>query len=118
MPEAALTAIQPSSGSAAISGLFSSVHRAVTMRTDNASSPASTRSASYPSRLSLGQLWQVPMFCLGVVALIGAAAAHPLLPGNHSQQLGRDLEAARRALEDSPADIERAIAKAELALAN
>jgi hypothetical protein len=88
------------------------------MRTDNAAAEESTLSASYPSRLSLGQLWQVPMFALGVLALIGVAAGQPFLPGNHSRQLERDLNAARRAIEDTPPDIDRAIAKAELALAN
>jgi tetratricopeptide (TPR) repeat protein len=41
-----------------------------------------------------------------------------LLPGNHSRQLERDLHAAHRALDDMPPDIDRAIAKAEQALAN
>jgi hypothetical protein len=47
----------------------------------------------------LGQLWQVPAFCSGLVALVLVAATAPLAPTDSGNQLEVELSNVRRALE-------------------
>lgn len=58
------------------------------------------------------QLWQVPVFFTGAVALLAVAILRPLWSQGNARHIERDLAAARHAL-DSPADLGRARSHAE-----
>jgi tetratricopeptide (TPR) repeat protein len=78
----------------------------------------SAKPPAHSSRLSLRQLWQLPTFALGLAALLVAGAMHPLVWAGHGKHVERALAGARRALEQPHPDIDQAIAKAEVALAD
>jgi tetratricopeptide (TPR) repeat protein len=52
------------------------------------------------ARLTPGQLWQVPTFVLGVLALLGAAASAPLRHPGESRQFDRTVFALRQGLQN------------------
>jgi TolA-binding protein len=71
------------------------------------------------SRLSLRTLWQVPVFFVGVVALVTACLTRSLLVGpDPARQLHRDLAEARRLLERDVNDPEGALRYAQQAVDN
>jgi tetratricopeptide (TPR) repeat protein len=63
------------------------------------------------------QLWQVPVFVAGVVALFGSLLARPLACGNPGRQLERDLDAARALVARPDGDAEEALRLARRAVA-
>src|SRR5579884_3138471 len=65
---------------------------------------------------SLGQLWQVPTFVLGVVALVAAWLTHPLGHEHPLRQLEHDLTTARHLLSRPDGDAETAATHAQRAL--
>src|SRR5262245_51602806 len=83
---------------------------------ERSSAVAAGKWMNYGRRLSVGQLWQAPMFCFGLTALIVVGSLHPFWANNPTRRLDRQLEAARRALEQPWADIDAIIAKSELVL--
>ncbi len=64
-----------------------------------------------------GQLWQVPAFLAGVVALLLVAAAGSLVPVSVDDQLDRDLAAVREALKLPQVPTDETIALADNCLA-
>jgi tetratricopeptide (TPR) repeat protein len=71
-----------------------------------------------PPSPSLRELWQVPIFVLGTLALLIAWFARPLVPENPQHRLTRDLETARQLLARKDGETQTAIALAERALAD
>lgn len=64
----------------------------------------------------LRQLWQVPMFFTGVLALFLVAAVHPFLGSTNERQAARALADARQALEPPQPNPDEALVHAERAL--
>src|SRR3989442_1057826 len=58
------------------------------MATDQASVSSSPENATDHARTSPRQLWQVPVFLLGVLAVVGVWAARPYWQGLCRSQLG------------------------------
>ncbi|HYV39916.1 MAG TPA: hypothetical protein VE988_29790, partial [Gemmataceae bacterium] len=69
------------------------------MTTSTVSAAASSNGVQGPNARSLGQLWQVPAFFIGAIALALVAAAAPLAPRGDDMPLDQDLLTVRRALE-------------------
>jgi len=67
-------------------------------------------------RLPPRQLWQVPLFIIGVATLLATWGARPLWSEHHPQQLQRALLTARRALASGRTDVPLALQRAEQAL--
>ncbi len=105
MPQAALAAEQ-----VAARGPYSGAHR---MSTE----PALTLRRENRSPRALRQLWQVPTFVAGVLALLVVACLHPLGSQRSERQLERDLASARHALEQPKPDLDRVRASLQQALA-
>jgi tetratricopeptide (TPR) repeat protein len=61
------------------------------------------------ARVAARQLWQVPVFVAGAVALLGAALARPLACGGPGRQLEHDLAAARALVARPDGDAEEAL---------
>ena len=68
-------------------------------------------------RPRLGRLWQVPVFFLGILAVLSVWAARPLWHHGHEDPIGPDLRAARAALERPRPELNRALALVEGLLA-
>src|SRR6266849_4076854 len=85
------------------------------MGTDNYRAAQSPGGAG--GRPSLGQLWQVPVFFAGLVAVVAILAAIPLRHGAGPREMNRDIAAIRRALEQPGGAVERVVALAEKVLA-
>jgi tetratricopeptide (TPR) repeat protein len=76
--------------------------------------------APVPTRRDLGQLWQVPTFLLGVVAVAALGFAHPVFRAvdcTSRNSLDRELAEARRALVANRPDAMRAVVIGEGILA-
>src|SRR5579885_382862 len=63
-----------------------------------------------------GQLWQVPVFFLGLLALAGAVLAQPWLRAGHARRPGGDLQALRRQIDQPGADLEALASQLQQAL--
>ncbi|HEV3261287.1 MAG TPA: tetratricopeptide repeat protein [Gemmataceae bacterium] len=68
-------------------------------------------------RPGLRRLWQVPVFFLGVLAVLGVWVARPLWQHGHEDPIGPDLRAAHAALERPRPAVNQALALAEGLLA-
>src|SRR5579875_3718063 len=68
------------------------------------------------SRVSLGQLWQVPVFFVGVVAVLTACLTRGLIAPDPVRQLHHDLAEARRLLERERNDPDTALRYAQRAV--
>ncbi|HMC66497.1 MAG TPA: hypothetical protein VKI65_16300, partial [Gemmataceae bacterium] len=85
------------------------------MATDQASAstlPLETRF----SRTAPGQLWQVPVFLLGLAAVTGVWAGRPYWHDAEARQLDRDLEEVRWALDERRPNLDAILSRAERAL--
>lgn len=69
-----------------------------------------------PFRPRRRNLWQVPMFLVGVASLVGAYHARPYLAARSPMTVDRELRAARAALAASPPDRAAALDAAKRAL--
>jgi tetratricopeptide (TPR) repeat protein len=78
-----------------------------------ANRPDAARSTGAPS---LGLLWQVPVFLLGMTALLWLWFVHPWAGEDPDRQITRDLEAARHVLAQPDGDWEAAVALARRAV--
>jgi tetratricopeptide (TPR) repeat protein len=78
-----------------------------------ASPPRGPRSTGAPS---LGLLWQVPVFLLGMTALLWLWFVRPWAGEDPRRQITRDLEAARHVLAQPDGDLEAAVALARRAV--
>lgn len=78
------------------------------------SNPGEERS----SRVSLWKLWQVPVFFVGVVAVITACLTRGLVAPDPVRQLHHDLAEARRLLDPQALDPEAALQHAQQAVDN
>src|ERR1700726_4569253 len=87
------------------------------MATETAIQASSPVTTTVRAKRRLSQLWQVPVLLAGLAAVIGVYAWRPLWTEGSAHRLDRDLSAARRALDQSPPDSERALHLAESALA-
>jgi tetratricopeptide (TPR) repeat protein len=69
---------------------------------------------------SLGRLWQVPVFLLGIVILAAVLLFRPVLASalGFPDRFTRELHSARKILEEPDADVGRAVAKLENLLVN
>jgi hypothetical protein len=103
MPEAALAPFRSRDG---------------VLEQERSSAVAAGKWMNYGKRLSVGQLWQAPLFCLGLMALIVVGSLHPFWGSNPTRRLERQLDSARRGLEQPWPDIDAVIAKAEFVLAD
>src|SRR5438093_1018697 len=70
------------------------------------------------ARRSLSQLWQVPTFCLGLLALIGAAASAPWRYTPAEREFEALSQAIRRAFADPDTKVDSLVVEAEQALAS
>ncbi len=71
-----------------------------------------------PSRISLRQLWQVPLFFVGVVAILTACLTRGLVAPDPVRQLHHDLAEARRLLHRRANDPDGALQHAQQAVEN
>ena len=74
--------------------------------------------SSRGSRLAFRHLWQVPLFGAGLLVFLVVGSLHPLWSHYNGQQRDRLLNAVRKAREQNRPDIDTAITKAELVLAD
>jgi hypothetical protein len=86
------------------------------MATISASTGSTGPGEEYPVATSARQLWQAPVFVVGVTALLVAWLARP--PGSAAplHQLERDLGTAREELNAANGDLDNAIHHAQAAL--
>jgi tetratricopeptide (TPR) repeat protein len=84
----------------------------------NTPSASSHRVEDGSAGLSLRYLWQVPVFFLGVVAVVTACLTRPFIQSDPVRQLNHDLNEARRLLQRQTADPEGALQHAQNAVAN
>jgi hypothetical protein len=82
------------------------------------SASPSTPGEERSSRVSLGKLWQVPVFFVGVVAVLTACLTRGLVAPDPVRQLHRDLAEARRFLDRQTLDPEAALQHAQQAVDN
>jgi tetratricopeptide (TPR) repeat protein len=78
------------------------------MATITAGTAASGPEEEHPARTSLRQLWQAPVFVLGVAALVAVWLIRPPGSGDPAHQIERDLAAARDELGRLDGDAEQA----------
>jgi tetratricopeptide (TPR) repeat protein len=86
------------------------------MTTHAATAP--TTSTPGPRGRRPGQLWQVPVFLAGLVALLLVGVAAPLVPASADDKLDRDLAAVREALRLPRAPSDETCALADTCLAH
>ena len=86
------------------------------MDLNTAPTPSSNPVENSPSRPSLRQLWQVPVFFLGIVALITACLTRGMVAPDPVRQLHHDLSEARRLLHHHTGDPDEALLHAQRAV--
>src|SRR6516162_9420230 len=79
---------------------------------------ASPPSEQRPSGISWRRLWQVPVFFVGVVAVVTACLTRGLVAPDPVRQLHHDLAEARRMLQHHSGDPETALHHAQQAVDN
>ena len=84
------------------------------MATETAERTASQEPASEGARRPLRELWQVPVFVAGLLALTGVWLARPSGAEPGGRQAERDLAASRRALDQLPPIFREALVLREI----
>jgi tetratricopeptide (TPR) repeat protein len=84
----------------------------------DSSQAAQFRDRSQRGWRPLRQLWQVPTFCAGLLALVVVGSTHPLWSGRQAYDVERRLALAGQALDRPQPDLDQAIAQAQQALAD
>lgn len=86
------------------------------MDTNPAATVQTSTSESYSARPRKRDLWQVPTFFLGVVALTGACLGHPLWRQGQVRCLERSLAAATQTLQRDDASVDEVLEKVSAVL--
>lgn len=87
------------------------------MATEHAQTATSQALLTDHRRLPLRRLWQVPLFCAGIAALVTMGIIRPFRHEDGLHRTDRDLRAAFEALEQAKPELDRAQAIAENVLA-